>query len=124
MIKVKHLLEAVEPDDGKRLWVEPIGLTRDLCEWCAVNRVLPHLGPPKALWEWFVSHPDGYDYFRAIYHESLAKSEHRKALQQLSCLSRYENITLLHQSDDPNRNSAAALHEFLNEIETYCPPEA
>ena len=30
MIKVKHFMDEVESDDGKRMWVEPIGLTRDL----------------------------------------------------------------------------------------------
>jgi len=29
MIYVKHLLDAVEKTDGQRMWVEPIGLTRD-----------------------------------------------------------------------------------------------
>ena len=38
MIKVKHLLEAVEESDGQRLWVEPIGLTKDLREWCQVDQ--------------------------------------------------------------------------------------
>jgi len=32
MIKVKHVLEAVEQGDGQRIWVEPIGLTKDLRE--------------------------------------------------------------------------------------------
>ena len=27
MIKIKHLLDAVERDDGTRIWIEPIGLT-------------------------------------------------------------------------------------------------
>ena len=65
MIKVKHFLDDVEPDDGQRIWVEPIALTRDLREWCKVSHVLPHLGPPRELSKWFDEHPDGYEYFRA-----------------------------------------------------------
>ena len=30
MIKVKHLMDAVEGDDGQRMWVEAVGLTRFL----------------------------------------------------------------------------------------------
>ena len=52
MIKIKHLLETVEPDDGKRIWVESIGLTRDLQEWCSVTHLLSNLGPPMTIWRW------------------------------------------------------------------------
>jgi uncharacterized protein YeaO (DUF488 family) len=122
MIKVKHLMESVEYDDGKRLWIEPIGLTRDLCQWCSVSRVLPHLGPPREVWEWYEAHPDGYEYFRGVYHEALARGPHRQSLQELSCISQNENITLLHQSDDPQHNTATALFEYLVDLRSYCPP--
>ncbi len=124
MIKVKHLLDSVEPDDGQRIWVEPYNLTRDLREWCKVDRLLCHLGPTKALWEWFEEHPDGYDVFRARYHECLASGGHADELQRLACTGLRGTFTLLHQGEDPGHNSATALHEFLSELEAYCPPEA
>lgn len=124
MIKVKHLLDAVEKDDGARLWIEPIGLTKDLRQWCAVDHVLPHLGPPKALWEWFEAHPDGYGYFRATYHEALAGGKYKAALQELACAAQRSNFTLVHQGDDPEHNSGTALYEFISELSSYCPPEA
>jgi uncharacterized protein YeaO (DUF488 family) len=119
VIKIKHLMDAVEKDDGNRLWVEPIGLTKDLRLWCQVDHVLPHLGPPLGLWQWFEEHPDGYEYFRATYHECLAKSPYKPMLQDLSQASLHENFTLLHQEDDPEHNSATALYEFLSELSTY-----
>ncbi|HEY8668993.1 MAG TPA: DUF488 family protein [Tepidisphaeraceae bacterium] len=122
MIKVKHFLDTVEPDDGQRLWVEPIGVTRELREWCQLE-VLSHFGPPRQLWEWFEEHPDGYEYFRGKYHEHLGRSPYRAALQELARTANRRNITLLHHSDDPNQNSASALHEFLSELGAYCPPE-
>ena len=124
MIKIKHVLDAVEKDDGQRIWVEPIGLTKDLREWCKVAHVLTHLGPPKALWDWFDEHPDGYDYFRARYHECLSNSTYKPALQRLASAQRNETFTLLHQSDNPEHNSASALQEFLSELEAWIPPEA
>jgi len=42
------------------------------------------------------------------------------ALQRLVCEARREQITLLHQSSDPQQNSATALHEFLIDLEAYC----
>ena len=116
MMKVKHLMDAVEPDDGQRLWVEAGGLTKDLREWCNVSHVLPHLGPTSTLATWFEQHPDGYEYFRARYHEALARSPYKAALQTLVKSAAKENFTLLHMADDPNQNAAAALHEYLTEL--------
>lgn len=116
MIKVKHLMDAVEPDDGQRLWVEWTGLARDLREWCKVDHVLSHLGPARAASDQFEEHPDAYDEFRAKYHEALAASPYKVALQHLARASSHENFTLLHVGDDPNQNAAAALHEYLSEL--------
>ena len=77
----------------------------------------------SALWEWHQDHPDGYDYFRARYHEWLNQSPYRASLQALACAAMRENITFLHQGDDPEHNSATARYEFISELEAYCPPE-
>ena len=121
MIKIKHFMEAVEPDDGQRLWIEPGGLTKDLMEWCGVTHVASHLGPPRMLTQWFEEHPDGYEFFRGCFHQQLQQSGYRDSLQALACFARRENITLLHQGDFPDRNSATALYEFLSELESYWP---
>jgi uncharacterized protein YeaO (DUF488 family) len=123
MIKAKHLLDAVEAEDGFRIWMEPIGLTRDLCEWCDVTFRWPHLGPPMELWDWFQEHPDGYEYFRGAYHEYLAQCPFLSAVGHIARNSGNQNYTLLHQGDDPAQNSAVALYEFLSELASYCPPD-
>ena len=123
MIKIKHLLDTVEPNDGQRMWIEPIGLTKDLHEWCAVNHVLCNLGPPVVLWRWFQDHPDGYEYFRGKYHEYLSQNRRRKVLVHLAAAGLHEDFTLLHQGDDPAHNSATALYEFLSELQAYTQPE-
>ena len=124
MIKIKNLFDKVEKeDDGQRLSIEPIGLTLDLREWCAVDHVLTELGPPLELWEWFEKHPDGYDYFRGKYHEHLSRGGRRKATMHLAAAALQENFTLLHQGDDPQHNSATALYEFLSELQAYSKPE-
>jgi uncharacterized protein YeaO (DUF488 family) len=124
MIKVKHFLDNVESGDGKRLWIEPIGCTADLREWCSIDHMLTHLGPPMKLWQWYDEHPDGYDYFRGQYHEILKNGPYRDALQQLAKVAAQgETFTLLHQCDDPVHNSATALYEFIVELEAYIKPE-
>ena len=122
MIKVKNWMDVVEKDDGSRLWVEPVGLTKDLKEWCKVDHVLNHLGPPMQLWEWFDDHRDGYNYFRATYHDHLRQSKYRPALQQIACAAAKQNFTLLYQGEDDEHNTATALYEFISELSSYCPP--
>src|SRR4051812_19548303 len=118
MIKVKHFLDAVESDDGKRLWIEPFGCTTDLREGCSINHMLSHLGPPMKLWQWYEEHPDGYEYFRGQYHEILKQGPYREALQELAKVAaKGETFTLLHQCDDAVHNSATALYEFIVELE-------
>jgi uncharacterized protein YeaO (DUF488 family) len=119
MIKIKHLMDAVETDDGVRLWVEPFGLTTDLRQWCMVDHVLPHIGPPMEVWNWFDEHPDGYEHFRGVYHQALSRSPWKPALKQLCAAAANETFTLLHQGDDPAHNTATALYEFLSELSAY-----
>ena len=119
MIKVKHLMDALEEDDGQRLWVEPTGLTRDLREWCKIDHVLPHLGPPGEVSQWFEAHPDGYEFFRAQYHEALSGSQYKAALQHLAKASSRETFTLVHAGEDAQHNAATALYEFLSELSAW-----
>lgn len=123
MIKVKHLMDPFEEDDGQRIWVEPHNLTRDLREWCHVDHVLPHLGPSMKLWKMLDEHPDSYEAFRGDYHQQLRSSPYRVALQSLAGASRRENFTLVHASEDGEHNSAMALYEYLTDLEAYIPPE-
>jgi uncharacterized protein YeaO (DUF488 family) len=123
MIKVKNLFDSVEPDDGQRLWVEPFGLTTDLREWCQVEHVLSHLGPTPQLAEWYEEHPDGYEYFRGLYHTELARSRFLPLLQQVAYAAQHENFTIVHQGDDPAHNTGTALYEFIVELQAYAPPE-
>lgn len=126
LVKVKHLMDAVEADDGQRLWVEPVGLTRDLRGWCEVEGLLTHLAPPPKLSEWFQWHGGvgAYELFCGAYREHLSAAPHRQALQELAGRAREGGVTLLHQGDDPDHNTATALCEFLSEIGSFCPPEA
>ena len=123
MILIKHFLEAPEKEDGDRIWVEPIGCTKDLQEWCKIDHMLPHLGPPVKIWRWFQDHPAGYEEFRARYHEHLTRGPYMEALQALAAVALRESFTLLHQGDDPQHNTATALYDFLVERQAYAPPE-
>ena len=119
MILIKHFMDEYRAEEGERLWVEPIGVTRDLREWCGIQHVLPHLGPPAELARWFEEHPDGYEHFRGKYHEHLNNGPYRKALWQLARAGLNENFTLLHHGEDAEHNTATALWEFLSELSAH-----
>jgi uncharacterized protein YeaO (DUF488 family) len=115
VIKVKSLFDKVEADDGVRLFVEPVGLTRDLIEWCEVHHALSNVAPPRKLAQFLDGRPERYATFRGQYHEWLAGSKFVPALNELANASLSENYTLLHTGDDAERNVATALAEYLTE---------
>jgi uncharacterized protein YeaO (DUF488 family) len=114
----------VEGDDGSRIWVEPLGLTRDLRQWCSVDSVLPVIGPPRVLWDWFEVNPLAYASFREFYHNHLDRSGLRPALQELAKLAVTGDLTLLHQGSHPARNTATALCNYLVELSASRAPDA
>jgi uncharacterized protein YeaO (DUF488 family) len=120
MIRVKHLFDARESGDGLRLWVGPVGLTRDLAEWCHVVRWLREGSPSAALAEWFEEHPGGWEYFRARHHDELARGGAVDRLRALGQHALTENVTLLHAEDSPVENAAVSLHQYLAELQAYC----
>jgi uncharacterized protein YeaO (DUF488 family) len=123
MIKTKHFMDPVATDDGPRIWVEPIGLCGDLRTWCAVDLVLPDVGPPPMLWEWFQEHQNegGYVMFRRAYQSYLRAGPLRPALERLAAAGISSCLTLLHQGEHRTCNTATALRDLLEEM-TPCPP--
>lgn len=114
MLLVKHFTDAPEADDGVRMWIEPIDLAPELRLWCSVDHCLTHLGPPLALRRWFEDHPLDYEEFRGLYHEYLARTPYGQVLHEFAVAAAgSENVTLLHDEDDPRHNSATALAEYL-----------
>ena len=124
MVSVKHFMDAIAPEDGQRVWVEPFGLAPDLRRWCQVNQVLPQFGPPQELAIWYEQRDarGAYEFFRGSYHQYLSRGTHLDALRQLAWQGAIGNITLLHQGVDPSCNTATAVNEFLCDLSPYCPP--
>jgi uncharacterized protein YeaO (DUF488 family) len=113
MIQIKHFLDTPALEDGVRIWVEPFGVTRDLRLWCRIDDVLPQIGPPLGLWNWFDRHPDGYEYFRGLYHDRLTRGTFAGMLRKIEHLGQIGTVTLLHQGENPRENTASAVREFL-----------
>jgi len=123
MIRIKNLFEAPEATDNLRLWVGPVGLTRDLATWCRVDGWLREGSPSPELSEWFEEHPGGWQYFRGKHHEQLDRSNAAETLRALSRRAMKETVTLLHAESDPSENSAVSLYEYLVELQAYCSDE-
>jgi uncharacterized protein YeaO (DUF488 family) len=123
MIKVKHLFDSVDPDDGERIWVGPAALTLDLQEWCTVDHVIPEIAPSAALLYHLERDPDGFEVFQKAYFEELRCSAWQKPLETLAHASKSGNLTLLHTADDVDRNGAVALCQYLKTIAASWPPD-
>jgi uncharacterized protein YeaO (DUF488 family) len=116
MILVKHLFDEPAPEDGERIWIEPIGLTRDLIEWCQIAHVMTNLAPSKETAAWFQEHPAGFDFFEAEYLEELCSSPSIISMRGLAAASTTKSFTLVHHGDHPVENSATVLATFLLDL--------
>jgi uncharacterized protein YeaO (DUF488 family) len=119
VIKIKHLMDEVEDDDGVRMWVEPINLTRDLQEWCEVDVVLAPLAPCQSLIHALAGDAETFDSLMIRFHDELRRSPNADTLRSLAIGSLTETFTLLHASDDNAQNCAVALFEFLVELASH-----
>ena len=120
MVSVKHFLDTIEPEDGQRIWVEPIGLTHELKDWCQVSSILSHLGPPRAIWDWFSEHPDGYDFSRIRYH-ALGTDLTGSRFSSLPATPSGRTTRCSTRAMIPSTRPRSAAIEFLAELEAYCP---
>jgi uncharacterized protein YeaO (DUF488 family) len=118
MIYVKHFMDSVSPGEGPRLWVEPLGLTLDLLEWCRIDLLMRDFAPNRILWEWYYERPGTgrYQVFSQAYRKWLLEGPCRASLQALAQLARNGDITLLHQCTDSTRNSGTVLRDAMEEL--------
>lgn len=119
MLQIKNVFDPPDPQDGLRLWIGSVGLTRDLAAWCHVDGWLREGSPSAALAQWFEENPGGWEYFRGKHHEELGLSASMRELRTLSRRAINENITLLHGETDAQHNVAVSLYEFLVELQAY-----
>ena len=116
MIFVKHLFDVPQAQDGERIWIDSIGLTRDLIEWCQIAHVMTNLGPSKETAAWFEEHPAGFDFFEAEYLEELRSSPSIISMRGLAAASTNKSFTLVHHGHHPVENSATVLGTFLLDL--------
>ena len=115
-LRVKHVLEPVEDEDGTRLLVEriwPRSLNRKsypMTDW------QPAVGPTFALQKEFAASLEKFEEFTARYREFLEKDPSAREFKtEIRTILRVENVTFLHASEDRSRNSASVLREWVLE---------
>ena len=115
-LRIKHVLEPVEEEDGTRLLVEriwPRNLNRKnypMTDW------QPAVGPTFALQKEFAASPEKFDAFQAQYRAFLEKDPSAREFKtEIRTILRVENVTFLHASEDRSRNSASVLREWVLE---------
>ncbi|MBR3437153.1 MAG: DUF488 family protein [Lachnospiraceae bacterium] len=115
-LRVKHVLDPVEDEDGTRLLVErvwPKNLNRKnypMTDW------QPAVGPTFALQKELAASPEKLEEFTARYREFLEKDPSAREFRtEILAILRVENVTFLHASEDRSRNSASVLREWVLE---------
>ncbi len=116
-VAIKRVYEPPARADGARVLVDrlwPRGLSK---ERAAVEEWLRDLAPSNELRQWYHTHVDQWQTFRAKYLKELAQPESEDALRQLYELARKKKrLTLLFASKNETHNNAVVLKELLDGV--------
>jgi uncharacterized protein YeaO (DUF488 family) len=111
MIRLKRAYEAASKDDGLRILVErlwPRGVSR---QQARIDLWLKDLAPSTELRQWYGHDPARWPQFRKRYRAELKAKGDLPLLLKLVAEDR--TVTFVYAAADEQRNSAAALKEFL-----------
>jgi len=111
-LKCKSIYNKPTPADGLRVYVDrlwPEGIsTRDAAvEWWAQD-----LAPSYELWRHGYA-LDKWPQYRENYLKELASRDKRVTFERLRQIAASGNLTLLYGTDDPARNNAVVVREYL-----------
>ena len=112
MIKLKRAYEAASPRDGLRILVErlwPRGVSKQRAK---IDFWLKDLAPSSELRQWYAHDPGRWPQFRKRYGAELKGQGDLLAL--LKYITQEKLVTFVYAASDEERNSAAALKEFLD----------
>lgn len=110
-IETRRIYEPPTPDDGYRVLVDrlwPRGLSKAAArvdEWARA------VAPSNELRKWIHADPTRWGEFRRRYLAELKAQ--REALRPLAERARAGRVTLLYARNDPKRNNAVVLAEYL-----------
>jgi len=112
MLKCKSIYAKPTPDDGARvyvdrLWPEGISTRHAAVEWWAQE-----LAPSYELWRHGYA-LDRWPQYHQSYLAELGTRDRQSAFDKLRQSAANGNVTLLYGTDDPARNNAVIVREYL-----------
>ena len=115
-LRVKHVLDPVEEEDGTRLLVERVWprflnrKTYPMTDW------QPAVGPTITLRKELADAPEDFEAFSAHYREFLEKDPAALEFRtEIRTILQVENVTFLHAAENRTENSAAVLRTWVLE---------
>ncbi|WP_031547492.1 DUF488 domain-containing protein [Salinicoccus luteus] len=115
MLKLKRAYDGISKQDGKRILVDgiwPRGVSK---EGLSSDEWYRSLAPSKELREWFDHDPDKWGEFKKRYFKEL--DSHKDMLREIKEQSDDHNITLLYGAKDEKYNQAAAIREYIENMD-------
>src|SRR5512146_2271898 len=114
-VNLKRAYDKASARDGARILVDglwPRGVGKADLQIATWEK---GIAPSKALRAWYGHEPDKWPEFRKRYREELLSSPRREILEQLTCLAKAGNLTLVFGARDAERSNAAVIAEMIRE---------
>ena len=115
MLKMKRAYDDISKQDGRRILVDgiwPRGISK---EDLAHDEWYKSLAPSKELREWFDHDAGKWDTFKERYFKEL--DGHQETLKKIKAQSEGHNVTLLYGAKDEKHNQAAAIKEYIENMD-------
>ena len=113
-MKINHVYEAPEPEDGYRMLVDklwPRGLKKEVA---ALDEWNKDITPSTELRKWFGHKPENFERFGNLY--QLELSAKTDELKRLLTLAEQQNLTLLYAAKSKEINHARILLDVLMQL--------
>lgn len=115
MIRVKSIYEKPSPEDGERIYVDPLWANGAFTEFVKISEWNKQVAPSYDLWR-FHYHPDRWEDYVRRYRQELQLPEKQAALQRLLEKAVNGMVTLVWGNGDAQHNNALVLKEVLEEM--------
>ncbi len=115
MVKVKSIYKKPSPDDGERIYIDPLWANGAFTEFVKIADWNQTVAPSYELWRYHYD-PNRWDEYVQLYKEELKQPEKQQALQELLQKALNGTVTLVWGNGDEQHNNALVLKEVLESM--------
>ncbi len=115
MVRVKSIYRKPAPDDGERIYIDPLWADGAFTEFVKISEWNRSVAPSYELWRYHFD-PTNWEKYVQLYKEELQQPDKQQALRELLQKAQNGTVTLVWGNGDEQHNNALVLKEVLESM--------